>query len=814
MKRALTKSRKVDHTTSCNQRITKSSEEEIQELLDDSWISATSTYNYMMKDPLLDWLKYHNGSLAHKHRTYRNIVNKSIEDSKSTYNFTSYIMEQGVKFENKVMKLITKKFESERIAEIHGELAPRDPRKVEETLNAMKRGVPIIHSGVLHNPENKTFGIPDLLVRSDWLKFLVTQSPLDPSLETKSAPKLGKKWHYRVIDIKFTGLMLRADATHLLNAGSFPAYKSQLLIYNWALGHLQGYTPDQVYILGRRWKYTSQGETHVNNTCFDKFAIIDYSSYDNEYREQTIKALTWLREVKSDKAADWNITKYPLDRWELYPNMCNSHDYPWHAVKQQIAEESKELTNLWMVGPKNRKLALDAGVSQWTDKNCTPDVLGINGDKTSKVLSAIININQSKRKIILPKVIRNNIGLWKCPDKIEFFVDFETCNGAVSGIKRLPHARIETIVFMIGVGYIDPNTNKWISKDFTVDRLTFDEEARICREFSDFIRRKAKQHGVKTPRCIHWARAEDIMWADAVERHDPVSEEWKSWMWNWLDLLAVFKEEPIVINGCMSFGLKDVSAAMKKHGFINTSWDKNSACVDGQSAMVAARKANYSARASGISMKQVPVMKQIIEYNKVDVRVLYEIITYLRTNHITKTVPSLPNQHPSTSSYSSSDSYTYSSDDSYTCSSDDLYTCSNDSSYTDSSDDSGSELIRPIKRSRKNSYQRNIVSNGSKGRECTHNITKKKRNRSNSQDIRPKKRVRNNDERTRRELDEHYMDNIENAEGTKRTQCVNVKTLNNGSNRKTQRLKSNDADVLVAMSDISQQVAPAGHIQK
>ena len=33
-------------------------------------------------------------------------------------------------------------------------------------------------------------------------------------------------------------------------------------------------------------------------------------------------------------------------------------------------------------------------------------------------------------------------------------------------------------------------------------------------------------------------------------------------------------------------------------------------------------------------MKHIPVMKQIVKYNEVDVRVLYEIIDYLRKNHL------------------------------------------------------------------------------------------------------------------------------------------------------------------------------------
>lgn len=621
-------------STTSSQNPTSVSNLAEEDLLGDNWISATSTYNYMMKDPLLDWLKHHHGSLVHKNRKYRKVVDQGIDSSKSGYNFASYIMEQGISFEKKIMKLITKKFDSDRIAEIHGEKDPRNPKKAQETLDAMRRGIPIIHSGVLHDPEHETFGIPDLLVRSDWIKYLVREPPhLFQEVETLPAPKLERPWHYVVIDIKFTGLLLRADAAHLLNAASFPAYKSQLLVYNWGLGYMQGYVPHQVYILGRRWKYTSKGETHTNNTCFDKLGIIDYVKLDQKYVEQTENALAWIREVRSEEAADWNITNYPLHRWELYPNMCNSHDHPWHAVKQQIATQNKELTELWMVGPKNRTLALNAGIYQWTDKKCTPETLGVTGKKTSRILREILYINRHKTLKISPDIIKNNVNDWKELPAIEFYVDFETSNGAVSGIKKLPEARMENIIFMIGVGFIDPLTLEWTTKDFVVNRLSLYEEEKICRAFSTFIREKAAEHGVKNPRCIHWSSAEDNMWNGAVERHDPISDQWKSYEWSWCDLLEVFKKEPIVINGCMGFGLKEVAAAMKKHGFIECEWDKNSECVDGQGAMVAARKAHNLARKAESSMKKVPIMKQVLKYNRIDVRVLYEILTYIRTNH-------------------------------------------------------------------------------------------------------------------------------------------------------------------------------------
>lgn len=626
-----------------------------QTSLDAEWVAASSTYNYMMKDPLLDWLKYHHRSLAHKEKTYRDSVHNCLSGPKSAYSFIPYIMQQGNEFERKVIKMITKKFGCERVAEIHGETAPKSFIKAEETLSAMKAGIPIIHSGVLRNHRNKTFGVPDLLVRSDWMKFLVQESPLTPALETVSAPKLiskestpnrlsqgksrsGKeesawgKWHYRIVDIKFTGLLLRANALHLLNSGSFPAYKSQLLIYNLALGELQGYTPDQAYILGRRWTYTSKGQTYSGNNCFERLAVIDYKLEDSEYISRTEKAIAWLREVRREESANWNVTHYPLDRWELYPNMCNDHDYPWHSVKEEMSRNSRELTSLWMVGPKNRNIALEKGIFSWSDKACTAESMGITGEKTSKILDAIIRINQSDKFKILPSFVTNNIGGWRHPHNIEFFVDFETCNGIISNIKRLPAAKTETIIFMIGVGYIDPIQGRWVYKDFTVNRLTFCEEARVCHEFSLFVREEARKYGVKRPRCIHWAAAENVMWSSAVQRHNPISNEWKSWMWDWLDLLMVFKGEPIVINGCMSFGLKDVSTAMMKHGFIRTTWDKKSVC-DGQSAMIAARQAHVQARTAGTSMKTIPIMKHIIKYNEVDVKVLYEIISYLRNNN-------------------------------------------------------------------------------------------------------------------------------------------------------------------------------------
>src|SRR5437763_13357297 len=113
-------------------------------------------------------------------------------------------------------------------------------------------------------------------------------------------------------------------------------------------------------------------------------------------------------------------------------------------------------------------MALKKVICQWSDKRCTSQVLGINGEKNSKIINEMITINRSTNTKIAPKYIKNNIGTWKKVDRIEFFVDFETCNGTVHNIKKLPLANTQTIIFMIGVGYINPHDNKWIYHNFTV----------------------------------------------------------------------------------------------------------------------------------------------------------------------------------------------------------------------------------------------------------------------------------------------------------------------------------------------------------
>ncbi len=613
---------------------------------DREWISATSTRNFALKDPLPDWLKCHYTSLIDQ--KYTRDVLSAMRGRKNSNNFIEYIMEQGCIFEQHVTRMLCEEFGSDLIINIGGELNARSKEKVQETLDAMNHGVPIIQSGLLHNPENKTYGIPDLMIRSDWINEIVSINPLTKNQTKVPAPRLRDvhnptnppQYHYCIVDIKFSTLNLRSDGIHLLNCGSFPAFKTQLYIYNEALSRIQGYNSHRAYVLGRKWCFTIKGERYKGTSCFDRLGTIDYSKVDLDYVNKAKDALKWLKECRSDVAKNWNILNVPLTRKELYPNMCNSKDYPWRSVKEKIAESIKELTSVWMIGVKNREVAHSKGVYQWTDRNCNVDALGINGNFTRGIVSKILEINQPHSQRLLkvkPRIIDSNYMDWKNKKELEFYVDFETINNVMTNFESLPHTLSTNMIFMIGVGFIEPSSGEWIYKDFTVDSIIMEEEERICHEFSSYIRSEADFYEVESPSCVHWAHAEQIFWKDAVDRHtshsDVDANELWGVEWEWFDLLKLFKEEPIVIRDCLKFDLKTVATALKKHGYISTGWDKNSSCLDGQGAMVGAWRAHKEALDRGISMKETPQIREITKYNKVDVRVLYEIITYLRINH-------------------------------------------------------------------------------------------------------------------------------------------------------------------------------------
>lgn len=560
------------------------------------WVNATQTRNHLLKDPLVDWLKF------------TRVSNQNKRDE-----FFSFILDRGNEFEKRVVEYINE--HKLPVVSVSDKITTSSCKK---TIKLMKEGVPIIHSAPFKNSKLHTKGIIDLLVRSDKLGYIVRKNPLPANLQTHRAPKLNGNYHYVVIDIKFSTLMLRADGIHLLNSDNIPAYKGQTLIYNQAIGEIQGYQSNFAYILGRRWKYTRKGITMSSYDCFDKLGVIDFDGVDSEYIIRTQQAMEWLRQLQR-YGNNW--TTNPPSREELYPNMCVDSG-EWNNDKKEIAREIGDITEIWYCGTKHRENAFRNGITTWRDPSCNSKIMGIHG-KRAPVIDAILDINRQDVDTILPKKIVTNLHSWREPVN-EVFVDFETFCDVFADFDHLPTQQKTNTIFMIGVYY--KNNDTWTYRNFITDSPTIEGEYCIMDQFIKFMIE------LNRPKMWYW-HAEKSIWNTAENRQisnifdyrlDNIVRNWDHL--KWCDLAEIFREEPIVIKNCFSFGLKEVARALHSHGAILSKIE--SQCDSGLVASVNAWNAYQMT-----DPVNSDIIKDIALYNQFDVKVLWEIINYLRNNH-------------------------------------------------------------------------------------------------------------------------------------------------------------------------------------
>ena len=621
------------------------------------WVSATSIKNYLMHDPLLDWLDLYfvdygfNDKLIDRTQPLflmeKQQQTRRFEVEKNKYNV---LFEMGNKFEEQVINSLSSRFPGCLKKVITDSKMPICPKSAEITNNYMKEGIPIIVQAPLYNEKNRTFGVADIIIRSDWINRIIINPVLSQEEINIKAPKLSGNYHYRVIDIKWTTMPLCSDGKLIRNSQRFPAYKGQLAIYNAAIGVLQGYTPDISYILS---KSCSINNFEQENNCFSLLGQIDYSGFDKKYLSLTNCAIYWIRNVRYN-GNRWQCLPKPSHK-ELYPNMCNTYDSPYHEVKKELADKINELTEIWMVGYKNRCVGHENDIYQWSDPRCSVGNLGINGKKIGPIIEQIIKINQDQHHKIMPDIISNNIYDWQNKKELDFFIDFETINCCFyDKVINLENSSQETgVIFMIGIGYEEEGT--WRYQNIKMDNFDIENEGIVIEKFINYIEDKVNLYMIKNnlnnrnlcnPTFFHWGNAEKSMFKNTDFRHN---NKWEKWVDknNWIDMCKIFQSEPIVIKGAKKFGLKEIAKVMKQHNFISTGWRENT-IDNGLRAMIDAieyykfmyeysKKSINEQRSQVLSFQsQKQSFQNIMEYNEIDCKVLWEIICYLRNNHTEK----------------------------------------------------------------------------------------------------------------------------------------------------------------------------------
>lgn len=115
-----------------------------------------------------------------------------------------------------------------------------------------------------------------------------------------------------------------------------------------------------------------------------------------------------------------------------------------------------------------------------------------------------------------------------------------------------------------------------------------------------------------------------------LNRHQSLSKLWIELDYiGWVDMCDIFIKTPIVVKGALCFKLKEIGKALFANGLIMTCWE-NSSISDGLNAMISAIK-YYELKKQNVLNDDVKnIFVDIIKYNEIDCKSVWEIVSYLR----------------------------------------------------------------------------------------------------------------------------------------------------------------------------------------
>jgi hypothetical protein len=584
----------------------------------DEWVSASRTRAFCLDDPLLDWFDRFGAQHGF-------VPDDELDGYDQRTDMRSFVFEHGRAFEEAVVGLIRGRFRTVRIAQGRDDV--RLLARAVQTFEAMRRGVPVIEQGVLRNPQNRTYGAVDLLMRSDVMNELVPDCIEEEEARVK-APALGSAdWHYRAIDIKFHILDLLKNG-HV--AKDMLPYMVQVWIYNEALGRIQGHVPPAAYLLGRCWKKGDQRGLG----CFERIGRVDHGHLLDKaggpLSERAFQAVGWIRRMRHE-GAGWRVLPEPSVP-ELYPHARNHQDQPWQTAKAYLANQLAELTLLPGISPTRRRQAHAAGLKRWDDPAVNASSLGIEKARYGIQCDAVLMANRgSGVEVVIPDRLRHADQAWRDPAPLELYVDFETVSNLDDDFSALPAIGGQPLIFQIGCGWYEEQ--EWSFAQWTVDQLTEQAEAVILDGWVGHMDRMLGMRGLRWQdlRLMHWSPAEWVNLSSAYnsarKRHP--EREWPEL--KWYDVLHdIIHAEPVSVRGAFNFGLKSIAKGMHRAGLIQTDWAEGP--VDGLGAMVGAWWCAREAALLGTSMRDLELMKEIGKYNEVDCRAMAEVVGWLRAN--------------------------------------------------------------------------------------------------------------------------------------------------------------------------------------
>lgn len=322
------------------------------------------------------------------------------------------------------------------------------------------------------------------------------------------------------------------------------------------------------------------------------------------YKNTLKKSIKWYKFI-STKGDKINLNERNIKLLKLYPNMKNTNDYPWSNSKMIIAKKFKEITLIWNLNYKDRNnIIKNYNINTW-------DKLKINminkSTEKKKIIEGIININKSPKSIVNYSISNNE--LLSTFDR-EIYLDFEVLTDIFIEDFNMKN----NYVFMIGALFLDNKISSFKFRYYLVEDISNKFEKKI---FNNLIKDIINFSENKQIPVYHWGDIENYIYNNIKTKYNLLDND----NIKFIDLNRIFKKNNIFIKGCFNYSLKNVGNALFNNNIIQTKWD--SSISNGIEAMLEyyyVYKKNYNEN-----------IANIIRYNYVDVKILQEINSWLKT---------------------------------------------------------------------------------------------------------------------------------------------------------------------------------------
>lgn len=240
-------------------------------------------------------------------------------------------------------------------------------------------------------------------------------------------------------------------------------------------------------------------------------------------------------------------------------------------------------------------------------RQCPPRI----GNDQYKIIRLISRVNQSIN------AIHYDSSMDYFPRKLKTMYDPFIREVGGSSSERWVSVDFETVsgfVNCIGV-YDGTRTYTWY-----MEELTWKEQRRIMEEWIDFLTSKH----LLSLRILHWGNAE-VTWYSkiytAIVSRFPTTTMVPCSDLHFVDVLVYFRKEPIVVKGAFTYSIKDIAKSLHQQGYIPSIWDDSSSLQNGLLAMQLSK--------SFYRTKDTSIQQEIIEYNRMDTRIVYDITSFM-----------------------------------------------------------------------------------------------------------------------------------------------------------------------------------------